>query len=97
MMGIKWMMWKLTSKYMRDRNCPSTQKKFYLQICNLNDPLNFRRLLGKEDKLKLDKAFPNVAELPEPELYFGGDKGETETEHDLRMIRVSQKEEMQRL
>lgn len=45
----------------------------------------------------MDKAFPNVAELPEPELYFGGDKGETETEHDLRMIRVSQKEEMQRL
>ena len=38
-------------------------------------------------------------EMPETELYFGssGEMGESETEHNLRMIRYSQREEMDRL
>lgn len=43
-----------------------------------------------------EKPFFTNDELPMTELYFGGEK-ETESEHDLRMIRISQKEEMSRL
>lgn len=43
-----------------------------------------------------EKPFFTNDELPTAELYFGGEK-ETESEHDLRMIRISQREEMSRL
>lgn len=49
-----------------------------------------------ENKVVEEKPFMTNDELPESELYFGGEK-ETETEHDLRMLRISQREEMARL
>lgn len=49
-----------------------------------------------ENKVVEEKPFLTNDELPEAELYFGGEK-ETETEHDLRMIRISQREELSRL
>lgn len=49
-----------------------------------------------ENKIIEEKPFLTNDELPEAELYFGGEK-ETESEHDLRMIRISQREEMSRL
>lgn len=49
-----------------------------------------------ENNVVEEKPFKTNDELPEAELYFGGEK-ETETEHDLRMIRISQHEEMSRL
>lgn len=49
-----------------------------------------------ENKVIEEKPFATNDELPESELYFGGEK-ETESEHDLRMIRISQREEMARL
>ena len=44
-----------------------------------------------------EKPFYSNTDLPDAELYFGGDKGETDAEHDLRMIYYSQREEMDRL
>lgn len=49
-----------------------------------------------ENNVVEEKPFKSNDELPEAELYFGGEK-ETESEHDLRMIRISQREEMSRL
>jgi hypothetical protein len=49
-----------------------------------------------ENKVVEEKPFMTNDELPESELYFGGEK-ETETEHDLRMLKISQREEMARL
>lgn len=49
-----------------------------------------------ENKVVEEKPFLTNDELPEAELYFGGEK-ETESEHDLRMIKISQQEEMSRL
>lgn len=49
-----------------------------------------------ENNVVEEKPFRTNDELPEAELYFGGEK-ETETERDLRMIRISQREEMSRL
>lgn len=49
-----------------------------------------------ENKVVEEKPFITNDELPEAELYFGGEK-ETESEHDLRMIKISQREEMSRL
>lgn len=49
-----------------------------------------------ENNVVEEKPFKTNDELPEAELYFGGEK-ETESEHDLRMIRISQREEMSRL
>lgn len=49
-----------------------------------------------ENKVVEEKPFLTNDELPEAELYFGGEK-ETESEHDLRMIKISQREEMSRL
>jgi len=43
-----------------------------------------------------EKPFYCNDELPETELYFGGEK-ETESERDIRLIRISQREEMARL
>lgn len=49
-----------------------------------------------ENKVVEEKPFLTNDELPEAEMYFGGEK-ETESEHDLRMIKISQQEEMSRL
>ena len=49
-----------------------------------------------ENKVIEEKPFSTNDELPQTELYFGGEK-ETESEHELRMIRISQREEMSRL
>lgn len=49
-----------------------------------------------ENKVVEEKPFLTNDELPEAELFFGGEK-ETESEHELRMIRISQREEMSRL
>lgn len=49
-----------------------------------------------ENKVVEEKPFMTNDELPETELYFGGER-ETESEHDSRMIRISQREEMSRL
>lgn len=49
-----------------------------------------------ENKVVEEKPFMTNNELPETELYFGGER-ETESEHDSRMIRISQREEMSRL
>lgn len=49
-----------------------------------------------ENKVVEEKPFLTNDELPEAELYFGGEE-ETETDHDMRMIRISQREEMTRL
>lgn len=49
-----------------------------------------------ENNVVEEKPFETNDSLPEAELYFGGDK-ETETERDLRIIRISQREEMSRL
>lgn len=51
-----------------------------------------------ENKVVEEKPFKTNDELPETELYFGGEnERETESEHHLRMIRISQQEEMSRL
>lgn len=61
---------------------------------------NQSRIPGKailiENNVVEEKPFKTNDELPETELYFGGEK-ETESEHDLRMIRISQQEELSRL
>lgn len=49
-----------------------------------------------ENKVVEEKPFMTNDDLPEAELYFGGEK-ETESEHESRMIRISQREEMSRL
>lgn len=49
-----------------------------------------------ENNVVEEKPFKTNDELPEAELYFGGEK-ETESERDIRMIRISQLEEMSRL
>lgn len=58
------------------------------------------RIPGKavliENNVVEEKPFKTNDELPETELYFGGEK-ETESEHHLRMIRISQREELSRL
>lgn len=58
------------------------------------------RIPGKavllENNVVEEKPFKTNDELPETELYFGGEK-ETESEHDQRMIRISQREELSRL
>jgi hypothetical protein len=58
-------------------------------------PLPGRAVLIENNVVE-EKPFKSNDELPEAELYFGGEK-ETETERDLRMIRISQREEMSRL
>jgi hypothetical protein len=57
----------------------------------------FSKRIKRNKNQSEEKPFLKNDELPEAELYFGGDKGETETEHDLRMIRYSQREEIERL
>ena len=49
-----------------------------------------------ENNVVEEKPFETNDSLPEAELYFGGEK-ETETERDLRIIHISQREEMSRL
>lgn len=49
-----------------------------------------------ENKVIEEKPFITNDELPETELYFGGER-ETESEHHQRMIRISQQEELSRL
>lgn len=49
-----------------------------------------------ENKVVEEKPFNTNDELPEAELYFGGER-ENDSEHHLRMIRISQREEMARL
>jgi hypothetical protein len=61
---------------------------------------NQSRIPGKpvliENNVVEEKPFKTNDELPETELYFGGEK-ETESEHDQRMIRINQQEELSRL
>lgn len=54
-----------------------------------------KAVLIKNDVIE-EKPFKTNEDLPEAELYFGGER-ETESEHFQRMIRMSQKEEMTRL
>lgn len=54
-----------------------------------------KAVLIKNDVVE-EKPFKTNDDLPETELYFGGER-ETESEHFQRMIRMSQKEEMSRL
>ena len=54
-----------------------------------------KAVLIKNDVVE-EKPFKTNDDLPETELYFGGER-ETESEHFQRMIRMSQKEEMTRL
>lgn len=65
-----------------------------------NNKTKESRIPGKavliENKVVEEKPFKSNDELPETELYFGGER-ETESEHHLRMIRISQKEELSRL
>lgn len=49
-----------------------------------------------ENNVFEEKPFKTNDELPETSLYYGGEK-ETDAEHEMRMIRVSQREEMDRL
>lgn len=49
-----------------------------------------------ENHVVEEKPFATNDELPEAELYFGGER-ESDSEHHLRMIRLSQQEEMSRL
>lgn len=60
------------------------------EICLPGKPV-----LIKNDVVE-EKPFKTNDDLPETELYFGGER-ETESEHFQRMIRMSQKEEMTRL
>lgn len=49
-----------------------------------------------ENSVVEEKPFETNDELPETLLYYGGEK-ETDAEHEMRMIRISQREEMDRL
>jgi hypothetical protein len=49
-----------------------------------------------ENNVVEEKPFSTNEELPEAELYFQGNM-ETEQDRDLRLMRVSQREEMTRL
>lgn len=64
------------------------------------DQVSPRKLPGKavliENKVIEEKPFKTNDELPEAELYFGGER-ENDSEHHLRMIKISQQEEMARL
>lgn len=55
-----------------------------------------KSLPGKAIQIIEEKPFKSNDELPESELYFGGDK-EPESERDLRLIKICQDEEMKRL
>jgi hypothetical protein len=67
------------------------------EIKDQNTPM---KIPGKavliENKVVEEKPFKTNDELPEAELYFGGER-ETDNEHHLRMIKISQQEEMARL
>lgn len=84
------------------KNClKNPSNKFQSKL--LEDPSEKRepakvpgRAVLIENKVVEEKPFFTNDELPEAELYFGGEK-ETESEHDLRMIKISQQEEMSRL
>jgi hypothetical protein len=53
-----------------------------------------RPLPGRACKIVEQNPFKRNDELPETDLYFGG---QSETEHDLRILKISQREEMARL
>lgn len=57
---------------------------------------NPMKIPGKAVQLIDEKPFKSNDEMPEAELYFGGER-EPESERDLRLIKICQQEEMKRL
>jgi hypothetical protein len=49
-----------------------------------------------ENNVVEERPFKTNDELPEAQLFFGGER-ESDDEHHMRMIRISQREEMARL
>lgn len=80
-----------------DRNETDTNDNKSNEKKDQNTPM---KIPGKavliENKVVEEKPFKTNDELPEAELYFGGER-ETDNEHHQRMIRISQQEEMARL
>lgn len=66
------------------------------------NPPNKKTLPGKAVQITEEKPFMSNDELPEAELYYGGELGddkepESETERDMRLMKICQAEEMKRL
>lgn len=57
---------------------------------------NSKKLPGKAVQMIDEVPFKTNNELPEAELYFGGDR-EPESVRDLRLMKICQQEEMKRL
>ncbi|XP_070495592.1 PRKCA-binding protein isoform X1 [Chironomus tepperi] len=86
-----------TMKLLDDRNETDTNDN---KSSEKKDQNTSMKIPGKavliDNKVVEEKPFQTNDELPEAELYFGGER-ETDTEHHQRMIRISQQEEMARL